>query len=152
SNILVDLPHRIDAAIAAILQRSDVIALATQQTIAHLHETKRLIFLLHKRLNIDSERLLLIINRYDRRAELSFKDFRDVFPTLAIQTLPNDYVRASESINLGEPVCEKAPKSPLGTGLMNLAEVLTSRALSSGEEPHEQQQRGWLSFLKRQPA
>lgn len=152
SNILVDLPHRIDAAIAAILQRSDVIALATQQTIAHLHETKRLIFLLHKRLNIDSERLLLIINRYDRRAELVFNDFRDVFPTLAIQTLPNDYVRASESINLGEPVCEKAPKSPLGTGLMNLAEVLTSRALSSGEEPHEQQQRGWLSFLKRQPA
>ncbi|MBK5931124.1 AAA family ATPase [Halochromatium salexigens] len=152
SNILVDLPHRIDAAIAAILQRSDVIALATQQTIAHLHETKRLIFLLHKRLNIDSDRLLLVINRYDRRAELSFNDFRDVFPTLAIQTLPNDYVRASESINLGEPVCEKAPKSPLGIGLTNLAEVLTSRALISGEEPHEQQQRGWLSFLKRQPA
>ncbi|MEA3640843.1 MAG: AAA family ATPase [Lamprobacter sp.] len=151
SNILVDLPHRIDAAIAAILQRSDVIALATQQTIAHLHETKRLIFLLHKRLNIDSERLLLVINRYDRRAELGLKEFRDVFPTLAIQTLPNDYVRASESINLGEPVCEKAPKSPLGIGLMKLAEVLTSKTLISDEEPIEPQQRGWLSLLKRQP-
>lgn len=149
SNILVDLPHRIDAAIAAILQRSDVIALATQQTIAHLHETKRLIFLLHKRLNIDSERLLLVINRFDRRAEVGLNEFRDVFPTLAIQTLPNDYVRASESINLGQPVCEKAAASPLGTGLTRLAEVLTSKTLISDEEPPDPTQQGWLSFLKR---
>jgi pilus assembly protein CpaE len=154
NNVLVDLPHRIDASIAAILERSDVVALVTQQTIAHLHELKRLVFLLNKRLNIDSERLLVVVNRFDRRAELTLNDFREVFPAIAIQTLPNDYIRASESINLGVPICETAAQSPLGKGLLGLASVITSASLASREapEPQQKKKRGLFGLGKRTEA
>jgi pilus assembly protein CpaE len=150
-DILVDLPHRIDGTIATVLERSDIVALVTQQTIAHLHETKRLVFLLHKRLGIDTERLLLVVNRFDRRAEVGLKEFGEVFPTIALQTLPNDYLRASESVNLGVPVCENAAKSPLGIGLMDLAAVLDGSSQASGYQQDEEQapqKTGLFGFLK----
>jgi pilus assembly protein CpaE len=121
-DILVDLPHRIDASTAAILEHSDIIALAAQQTVAHLHDTKRLIFLLRDRLGIAVERILLIVNRYDKKAEVRLEDFVEVFPGIGIRTVPGDYLRASESINLGIPICESAPRSPLGRSLTGLAE------------------------------
>ncbi len=150
-DILVDLPHRIDGTIATILERSDTVALVTQQTIAHLHETKRLVFLLHKRLGIDTERLLLVVNRFDRRAEVGLKEFREVFPTVALQTLPNDYLRASESVNLGVPICETAAQSPLGIGLMELAAVLEGASQASGDQDAGEQapkKRGLFGLFK----
>jgi pilus assembly protein CpaE len=123
-DMVFDLPHRIDPAIATILSHSDVIALATQQTIAHLHDTKRLLFLLRDRLGIAMDRILLLVNRNDAKAEVSVSDFADVFPQLPIRTLPSDYVRASESINLGIPICESAASSPLGKALLKLAKDL----------------------------
>lgn len=130
--ILIDLPHRIDPAIATILSRSDVIALATQQTIAHLHDTKRLLFLLRDRLGIAMDRVLLLVNRYDTRAEVRMEDFADVFSQIPIHTLPSDYVRASESINLGVPICESAASSPLGKALLKLAKTLTKAEGKNG--------------------
>jgi len=153
-DILVDLPHRIDGTIASLLERSDVVALVTQQTIAHLHETKRLVFLLHKRLGIDTERLLLVVNRFDRRAEVGLKDFQEVFPTIALQTLPNDYLRASESVNLGVPICEAAAQSPLGIGLMELAAVLEGSSQATGYQqdqepaPKKRSLLGWAKVGK----
>ncbi len=150
-DILVDLPHRIDGSIAAILERSDVVVLVTQQSIPHLHKTKRLVFLLHKRLGIDTERLLLLVNRFDRRADPSLNDFRQVFPTIALQTLPNDFPQASESGNLGVPICETAAQSPLGKGLMELAAVLDGSSQASGYQSESKQgtpKRGLLGWRK----
>lgn len=128
-NILIDLPHRIDPAIATILEHSDVIALVTQQTVAHLHDTKRLIFLLRDRLGIAMDRIVLLLNRYDKKADVRMEDFQDVFVKVPVHTIPSDYVRASESLNLGVPICDSAPDSPIGKALLKLG-----KALSKGGE------------------
>jgi len=129
--IIIDLPHRIDPAMATILGHSDVIALVTQQTVAHLHDTKRLLYLLRDRLGISMDRILLLLNRYDAKAEVKQEDFTEVFPGVPLQTIPSDYVRASESINLGIPICESAASSPLGKSLLKLAADLSQgKALS----------------------
>ena len=145
--ILVDLPHRIDASVAVLLERSDVVALVTQQTVAHLHDTKRLFFLLRDRLGISLERILLLVNRYDKKAEVRLDDFGDVFPDVRIQTIPGDYVRASESINLGIPICESAPRSPLGRSLTELATGFDPSAVDSTSVPAKKS--GMLGWLKR---
>ena len=124
-NILIDLPHRIDPAIATILEHSDVIALITQQTVAHLHDTKRLMFLLRDRLGIAMDRIVLLLNRYDKKADVRFEDFQDVFVKVPIQTVPSDYLRASESLNLGIPICESAADSPIGKALLKLGKTLS---------------------------
>lgn len=123
-DILIDVPHRIDQAMATILSHSDVIALATQQTVAHLHDTKRLLYLLRDRLAINMDRIILLVNRFDTKSEVKLEDFSDVFPNIPIETLPSDYVRASESVNLGIPICESAANSPLGKSLLRLAKTL----------------------------
>ena len=109
---------------ATILSHSDVIALATQQTVAHLHDTKRLLYLLRDRLAINMDRIILLVNRFDTKSEVKLEDFSDVFPNIPIETLPSDYVRASESVNLGIPICESAANSPLGKSLLRLAKTL----------------------------
>ena len=154
ADILFDLPHRIDPAIATILSHSDIIALPAQQTVAHLHDTKRLLYLLRDRLGIAMDRILLLVNRYDAKSEVRLEDFTDVFPQVAIQTLPSDYVRASESINLGIPICESAAHSPLGKALLKLAKDLdqgpTSGSLQSTPTvPHPPKKGGLFGWLKK---
>jgi pilus assembly protein CpaE len=135
-NILIDLPHRIDPAIATILEHSDVIALITQQTVAHLHDTKRLMFLLRDRLGIAMDRIVLLLNRYDKKADVRIEDFQDVFVNVPIQTIPSDYVRASESLNLGIPICESAAEIPIGKALLKLGKALAKGpAAASGPAP-----------------
>lgn len=146
-DILVDLPHRIDASVAAILERSDTVALVTQQTVAHLHDTKRLVFLLRDRLGIAIERIQLLVNRFDKKAEVRFEDFTDVFPGVRIETIPGDYLRASQSINLGIPICESAPRSPLGKSLTDLAEGFDKPIVSMTER--QEKRSGLLGWLKR---
>lgn len=51
----------------------------------------------------------------------------EVFPQVRIETLPSDYVRASESLNLGIPICESAANSPLGKALLKLMRDLTNQ-------------------------
>lgn len=154
ADILFDLPHRIDPAIATILSHSDIIALPAQQTVAHLHDTKRLLYLLRDRLGIAMDRILLLVNRYDAKSEVRLEDFTDVFPQVAIQTLPSDYVRASESINLGIPICESAAHSPLGKALLKLTKDLdqgpTSGSLQSTPTvPHPPKKGGLFGWLKK---
>jgi len=129
ADVLIDLPHRIDPAMATILSHSDIIALATQQTIAHLHDTKRLLFLLRDRLGIALDRVILLINRFDSKAEVRLEDFKEVFPQMRIETIPSDYVRASESLNLGIPICESAANSPLGKSLLKLMKEVANHAM-----------------------
>jgi pilus assembly protein CpaE len=124
-----------------------VVALVTQQTVAHLHDTKRLVFLLRDRLGIAIERILLLVNRFDKKAEVRFEDFVDVFPNVRIQTIPGDYLRASQSINLGIPICESAPRSPLGRSLTELAEGFDKPLAVS--PPAAEKKPGMLSWLKR---
>ena len=154
ADILFDLPHRIDPAIATILSHSDVIALPAQQTVAHLHDTKRLLYLLRDRLGISMDRILLLINRYDAKSEVRLEDFTDVFPKVTIQTLPSDYVRASESINLGIPICESAANSPLGKALLKLAKELDQGQTSGNLQsipiaPQPPKKGGLFGWLKK---
>ena len=146
--IIIDLPHRIDPAMATLLSHSDVIALVTQQTVAHLHDTKRLLFLLRDRLGIAMDRILLLLNRYDTKAEVKLEDFNEVFPGVPLQTIPSDYVRASESINLGIPICESAANSPLGKALLKLATDL-SQGKALGPAVPSPKKAGLLGWLKR---
>ncbi|KAA6184700.1 AAA family ATPase [Thiohalocapsa marina] len=154
-DILFDLPHRIDASTAAVLERADVIALVAQQSVAHLHDTKRLVFLLRDRLGIATERIVLLVNRYDPKAEVRLEDFEDVFPQLRVRTLPGDYLRASESINLGVPICESAPRSELCRSLQALATGIDKPVAASdrpaqaaGEAP-ERKKKGVLGLFRR---
>ena len=125
-NLVVDLPRRIDRASAAVLDRSDLVVLLVQQTIAHLHDIKRMATLLTQELHIPSHRLVVIVNRYQPKGEVTLNDFTEALKGIRIVTLPNDYHNVTQSINLGIPLLDQAPQSPLCKALKGLVASLSN--------------------------
>jgi pilus assembly protein CpaE len=126
--LVVDLPRRIDRARAAVLERSDLVILVVQQTVAHLQEIKRLASLLGGELGIAPDRLIVVVNRFQKRGEITLKDIAGALPGLRIETLPNDYQSVSQSVNLGVPLLDYDPRSSLCKSLTGLVQLLTTTA------------------------
>jgi pilus assembly protein CpaE len=147
--IVVDLPRRIDSATATTLMQSDEVIVVAHQTLSHLHNTKRLMSVLQNQLSIAPDRLRLIVNRYDKKAEVRLEDFTSVLVGVAVETMPSDYRSAVESINLGTPLYQRSPRSALGKALGQLA---TSIAAGTPHLKAQERSGGLLSWLGRSAA
>ena len=123
-DIVVDLPRRIDAVTSVIFDRLDKVVVVSQQSVTHLQDTKRLITIMHNFLGISNDRILVVINRFDRKADVRRGDFEEAFPGIEIETIPGDFRRVAESVNLGVPVVEGAQRSPLAKAIVALSERL----------------------------
>ncbi len=122
--IVIDLPRRIDRATAAILDRSDRILLVTEQTVAHLQDVKRVSALIMDQLGIANDRLIVIVNRFTKKGEVTLSDFEEAMPGLRHETLPNDYLNVSRSLNLGTPLLEMEPRIALSRRIATLVDSL----------------------------
>ena len=74
-----------------------------------------------ERLRLDSKKVRLILNRYEKNKLLSQES---VEKTLALQTfctIPNDYPVAISSLNQGVPILDTSPHSKLAKGYQSLA-------------------------------
>jgi pilus assembly protein CpaE len=140
--IIVDLPRRIDRPTAGILERLDQVIVVTQQSVTHLQDTKRLLTILNEHLGVNGERLLIVVNRFNKKSEVRCEDFNDAFPGVAIETVPSDYAQVSASINLGLSVVESAVRSPLTKAILNLC----NRLLPDEESAHKRTS-GMFSWL-----
>ena len=146
-DVIVDLPRRIDVPTATVLSRAEKVVLVAQQTVAHLHDTRRLAFLLRDQLGLPADRILLVLNRFDKKAEVRERDFANLLPGIAVETIPGDYRRVAESINLGVPVAQGGTGSPLGKRLLELTDLVTSH--TAMRTPTGGVRRGWLPWPTR---
>jgi pilus assembly protein CpaE len=122
--VVVDLPRWINGATACVLERADRVLMVMQQSVAHLHDAQRLRDILTLELGLPASRLMLIVNRYDKRSEVTLGAIGEALPGLAIHTLPNDFRHASQSINVGSPLIDLARRAPLTRSLKELAVAL----------------------------
>ena len=65
--MVVDVPHRIDAAGAATLGMSRNILLVLEQSVMHVKNAAKLLRILTKELGIPRERIRPVVNRFNRR-------------------------------------------------------------------------------------
>jgi pilus assembly protein CpaE len=121
-NVVVDLPRRIDAITTTILARVDKIVVVTQQSVSHLHDTKRLLTILHRFVGLPDDRMVIAINRFDKKSDVRRSDFEEAFPGVEIVQIPGDYRRVAESVNLGVPLVEHGEKTPISKAIVNLSE------------------------------
>ena len=148
-DLVIDLPRRIDRASAAVLDRSDLVLLVVQQTIAHLHDLKRLATLLSVDLGIPSHRLVVLVNRYQQRGEVTLNDFSDAVRGLRLETMPNDYTNVTQSINLGIPLLDHAPNSPLCKTMKVLVQsLITGGAVPLGQTSPARSRWSWFTGTK----
>ena len=122
--VVVDLPRHIDHLTGITLEQSDRVYIVLQQSLSHLQDANRLVRILRDDLGVQSNRLQVVLNRYDKNSPFKPKDISDALRCPALQKLPNDYAVVSESQNTGVPLELHAPRAGITLSLRELGREL----------------------------
>jgi pilus assembly protein CpaE len=121
--VLVDAPKAFDELSFVALDKSDLILFVMEMSIPALRSAHKALDSF-ERLRIDTKKVRLVLNRYERTKLLSQES---VERTLALPTffaIPNDYPTSITAINQGVPIQETNPSSKLAKSYRILAETL----------------------------
>ncbi|AOA06109.1 AAA family ATPase [Pseudomonas sp. TMW 2.1634] len=122
--VVVDLPRHIDHLTGITLEQSDRVYVVLQQSLSHLQDANRLVRILRDDLGVQSNRLQVVLNRYDKNSPFKPKDISDALRCPTLQKLPNDYAVVSESQNTGVPLELHAPRAGITLSLRELGREL----------------------------
>jgi pilus assembly protein CpaE len=132
-HVIIDMPRRLDEVNAQVVSRASRVLLVVQQSLPHIQDATRLRQLLRDQLGVPTERVVIVVNRYSKGGDIQLNDVEKALPGSAIMTVPNQYKIVSESINLGVPMYEHAPKSTVTRALIELQSRVIG--LSAGDHP-----------------
>jgi pilus assembly protein CpaE len=119
-HVVVDLPRRIDAVAAMALERAQHIMLVVQQSLATVRDATRLISCMRNDLGVSKERLLVVVNRYDKNGGITVDDIRTTLACGDVFTVPNDFRTVSECINTGTPLLTAARSAAISRAVLTL--------------------------------
>ncbi len=127
---LVDQPRDLHDVTAAVYERADRVLIVMQQELANLRDASRLRQILTTQLAMPEDRIMVLVNRYDKKAAL---EVTDICRTVGIERqdlvlLPNDYRDVAESVNIGMPMLDHSRSSAVTKALMRLESRLTGAA------------------------
>lgn len=132
-HVIIDLPRQIDGVTGLVLEAADRVLMVVQQSVSHIQDAKQLIRFLTHYLGVSEQRITAVINRWDKRAPLSASDIEKALGVKDILCIPNDFTRVAESANLGIPLLESAPASPVSRAMVRLAEILSGKKATRDE-------------------
>ncbi len=130
--VVADLPRQIDPVAGVVLESADTILLVVQQSIAHIQDARQMIRYLTTYLGIAPQRMKVVVNRWEKRLDLDVTDVRKSLEIEDVVCIPNDFAKVAESANLGTPLLEFAPSSPVSRSVVSLAERLSGKKVESG--------------------
>ena len=126
-HIVADLPRLIDPVFNMVLEQADHVLVVMQQDISSLRAAQRMIQIMTQDLGIPLERIMPVLNRYDRHNSIGLAEVEQVLALQAITVIPNDFKNLCMAFNLGIPIAEHAPKSPAGLAILSLANTLSGK-------------------------
>jgi len=132
-DVVIDLPSLLDEkTLHAVTEMSKFVLLVLTPELPALWRTERLLQFFGK--NGTREKLRLIVNRSNKRDDITEKEITKVLETPVFWRLPNNYASSIQSINSGKPVVS-INHSDLSRSFRELAQQLTgsqATARSSG--------------------
>lgn len=123
-HIVIDLPRHLNALACHVIERADHIALVVQQSVTVLRDAGRLTTCLHRDLAVSTERIVTVVNRYDRRSAISAEDMRNTLGCGEPVLVPNDYRNVEESITTGQPLMSHGRAAAVNKAIQGLAKKL----------------------------
>ena len=99
--VLLDLP-RTDTSTLDALEIVSTVVVVTSQELPSLRSAGRLAHMLRTRYG--SSRVMAVMNRFDRRADIAHADVERVIGDAVKHLIPSDYRVAIEALNVGRPV------------------------------------------------
>ena len=119
-HVIVDLPRRIDPVSTLVIERARHVVITVQQSVAVLRDAKRLINYLRHDLGLGKDRIVTVVNRYEKDAEISAADVRNTLGCGELSLVSNDYRTVSQSIDTGAPLLAHARGASITKAVMAL--------------------------------
>ena len=143
SQIVVDLPCTIDSTFSLILEKMRHVVLVVQQDFQNIRNGQKMIHILRDELQVPMERIGFVVNRYEPNNSITIKDVEQALQLHAVGIIPSDFRSVNDAANLGVPLLDHAPKSPVSLALMQLAEWV------SGYVPPREVPAGFFQKLRK---
>lgn len=118
--VVLDLGRSLDAVSIQALDLADMIFPVVQQTLPFIRDAKRLTNTFHA-LGYSDDKVRLIVNRYDKKNDITLGDITGTLRLPVFKTMPNDYDVVAQSVNQGVPVTRLAPRSTVSRSIQEIA-------------------------------
>ena len=122
--VIIDLPHILDGLTIKALDRSDLIFVVTQPIMTYMKAVTHILHLL-TRLEYDSAKVRVLLNRMDNVGVLSVSRVEESIQKNIAASIPNDFMNSVEAVNMGVPIVKAASDSPISNALRTMALELT---------------------------
>jgi pilus assembly protein CpaE len=126
--VILDLPTVFSPTSLMATAECERAFLISTADLPSLHLTRKALTMLNQ-LGFPKERFHVLVNRLDRREEISIGDMEKLFGCGIHASLPNDYFALHRVVTLGQPL---GAENDLGRAIENVAQRLCG---SSGKEP-----------------
>lgn len=123
--IIIDLPKLIDPLSTVVLDQADQIALVIQQGLVDFRNVLRFVKILTKELDIPTDKICIVINRYDSKNRLQINDYKKIINYGDVFTITNDFERVINATDRGIPLFNTPDKYRIFEDLGILAKNLT---------------------------
>ena len=124
-NVIIDTPHNFDSVTISALDHADQILVVLTLEIHAIRSTRRALEIFD-RLGYPRRKVKLVVNRWSKNIDLDQKQVEGFLGERVVAFIQSDYRAAVNSINLGQPLIESAPGSPVTSDLHALAGKLFS--------------------------
>lgn len=127
-HLVVDLPRLIDPVFNLVLEQADHILVVMQQELFSVRDAQRMIQIITQDLGLPLERIVPVLNRYERHNNFGINDVERVLAlSSSVVVVPNDYRTLHMASNLGVPIAEHAPNSAVTKTIRKLAGTLSGK-------------------------
>jgi pilus assembly protein CpaE len=123
--IIVDSGDSLADTTLAVLNMSPTLLLVSTLTVPALRSTKRLLDIF-SHVGYPRENVEIIVNRFQKRTEVSLKDMEDLLGKEVFWKIPNDYFATMEAINKGKPLSTIARRAEITKSFHKLAIALST--------------------------
>lgn len=125
--VLLDMPRIVDAILMTALDRAASIFLVLQASVPHLRNADKLLSAFRS-LDYSRDKVELILNRYDKRSEITIDKIHKALGHLEVHTIANGYRQVSTAINQGVPLMQLERKHGVIRSLNQLGTAMTPAA------------------------
>jgi pilus assembly protein CpaE len=125
--VVLDVGRNLDTLAIHALDRAWRVYPVMQASVPDVRHARRLLEAFRS-LGYAPEKTEVIVNRYDKAAEIGLEQVQRSLGTARMRTVPNSFKEVSKSINQGDALGKSARNNPVARQLAELALALSPRA------------------------
>jgi pilus assembly protein CpaE len=126
SYVVVDTSSYLTDVVMAAIDVSDVIVLITTQDIPSVKNANLFLNLL-KMMGISQDRVLFVMNRFDKRIAITPEKVGESLKTKIALTIPFEERTVSDSVNRGVPIILENRTSPVSKSILSLMDLIKEK-------------------------